>query len=123
MDKIIEKKKWTPRKIATIVLSALFLLFLLYLLFFRNKQSRLYVNAGQLSIAEVQLDRFQEFIPVDGVVHPKTTIYLDAVQGGTVEQIYVDDGAELNQGDTILKLTWIRKPGCMMRSIICKTQK
>jgi HlyD family secretion protein len=104
MDKIIEKKKWTPRKIATIVLSALFLLFLLYLLFFRNKQSRLYVNAGQLSIAEVQLDRFQEFIPVDGVVHPKTTIYLDAVQGGTVEQIYVDDGAELNQGDTILKL-------------------
>jgi HlyD family secretion protein len=104
MDKIIEKKKWTPRKIATIVLSALFLLFILYLLFFRDRQSRLYVNAGQLSIAEVQLDRFQEFIPVDGVVHPKTTIYLDAVQGGTVEQIYVDDGADLNRGDTILKL-------------------
>lgn len=104
MDRIIKKKKWTTKKILTIVLASAFGLFIIYLLFFRDKQSRLYVDREQLSIAEVKLDRFQEFIPVDGVVYPKTTIYIDAVQGGTVEQVYVEDGALLNEGEPILKL-------------------
>lgn len=104
MDRIIEKKKWTTRKIITIVFGALILYAIAHLLFFRDNRTRLYVNADQLSIAEVKLDRFQEFIPVDGVVHPKTTIYIDAVQGGTVEEVFVSDGAELKAGDTILKL-------------------
>lgn len=104
MDRIIEKKKWTVRRILTIVFSVAFGLFILYLLFFRDKQSKLYVNEEQLSIAEVKRDRFQEFIPVDAVVYPKTTIYIDAVQGGTVESVFVEDGAILDKGDTILKL-------------------
>ena len=104
MDRIIEKKKWTIKKILTIVFSVAFGLFIVYLLFFRDKQSKLYVNEEQLSIAEVKRDRFQEFIPVDAVVYPKTTIYIDAVQGGTVESVFVEDGAILNKGDSILKL-------------------
>ena len=104
MDRIIEKKKWTIKKILTIVLSVAFGLFIVYLLFFRDKQSKLYVNEEQLSIAEVKRDRFQEFIPVDAVVYPKTTIYIDAVQGGTVESVFVEDGAILTKGDSILKL-------------------
>lgn len=104
MDRIIEKKKWTTKKILTIVFASAFGLFIIYLLFFRDKTSRLYVDREQLSVAEVKLDRFQEFIPVDGVVYPKTTIYIDAVQGGTVKQVYVEDGALLEKGDPILKL-------------------
>ncbi len=104
MDRIIEKKKWTVRKLVVIGLSAGFVLFVLYILIFGNRQSRLIVDPGQISIVEVKLDRFQEFIPVDAVVHPKTTFYIDAVQGGTVEQVFVSDGADLDFGDTILKL-------------------
>jgi HlyD family secretion protein len=104
MDRIIEKKKWTLKKILTIVFATAFGLFIVYLLFFRDKQSRLYVNNEQISVAEVKLDRFQEFIPTDGVVYPKTTIYVDAVQGGTVERVFVEDGSNLKKGDTILKL-------------------
>lgn len=104
MDRIIEKKRWTVKKILTIVFAAAFGFFIIYLLFFRDTQSRLYVNKEQLSVAEVRLDRFQEFIPTDGVVYPKTTIYIDAVQGGTIESVFVEDGANLIKGDTILKL-------------------
>jgi len=104
MDRIIEKKKWTSKKILTIGLAATFGMFIIYLLFFRDKQSRLYVEKSQLSVAEVKLDRFQEFIPVDGVAYPKTTIYIDAVQGGTIEEVFVEDGANLQKGDPILKL-------------------
>ena len=104
MDRVIEKKKWTTAKILQIAAIALFAFFLLYLLFFRDKSSRLYVDKSQVTIATVTEDKFQEFIPVDGVVYPKNTIYIDAVQGGFVEKVFVEDGAILHKGDTILKL-------------------
>ena len=104
MDRIIKKKRWTVKRILTIIFASAFGFLILYLLFFRDKQSRLYVNKEQISVAEVKRDRFREFIPTDGVVYPKTTIYIDAVQGGTVEQVFVEDGANLKKGDTILKL-------------------
>ncbi len=104
MDRIIEKKTWTLKKMLTIGIAAALGLSLIYLLVFRDKQSRLYIEESQLSVAEVKLDRFQEFIPVDGVVYPKTTIFIDAVQGGTIEDVFVEDGAILQKGDAILKL-------------------
>ncbi|MCF8228793.1 MAG: efflux RND transporter periplasmic adaptor subunit [Bacteroidales bacterium] len=104
MDRIIEKKKWTTKKILTIAAISIFGIFILYLLFFRDKSSRLYVNRNQLTIVDVKKDKFKEFIPVDAVVYPKTTVYIDAVQGGVVENVYVEDGDFLQQGDTILKL-------------------
>lgn len=104
MDRVIKKKKWTIKRLLTIGAIAIFLFFLIYLLFIRDKQSRLYVNQDQLSIAVVAEDKFQEFIPVDGVVFPKSTIYIDAVQGGIVEAVYVEDGAILKKGDQIVKL-------------------
>lgn len=104
MDRIIEKKKWTPKKIAVISGSAILMLCLIYLLFLRDKSSKVYVNRDQLTIAIVKQDKFQEFIPVDGIVLPKTTVYIDAIMGGNVQEVYVEDGALLEKGDTILKL-------------------
>ena len=104
MDRPIKKKKWTTKRILMIGSILVFLMFLVYLLFFRDKQSRLYVNKDQLSIATVMEDKFQEFIPADGIVFPKNTVYIDAVTGGIVEAVYVEDGAILKKGDPILKL-------------------
>lgn len=104
MDRIIEKKKWTTKKILSIAAISVFVIFILYLLFFRDKSSRLYVDRNQLTVVEVQEDKFKEFIPIDGVVYPKTTVYIDAVQGGVVEAVFVEDGHLLEKGDTILKL-------------------
>lgn len=105
MDKVIVKKKWTTRKILNIAGISLFLIFLVYLLFIRDKRSKLYVDKTQVTIATIQADKFQEFIPIDGVVLPRNTIYIDAVQGGFVEKVFVEDGALLKKGDTILKLS------------------
>jgi len=105
MDRIIEKKRWTPKKIAIITAAVLFGFFIIYLLFFRDKSSRLYVDKDKISVARVEQGRFQEFIPVDGVVQPLVTIYVDAVFGGRVEEIYVRDGAMVKEGDKILRLS------------------
>jgi len=105
MDKVIKKKKWTTKKLLNIGGISIFVFFLLYLLVFRDKRSKLYVDKEQITIATVLTDKFQEFIPVDGVVFPRNTIYIDAVQGGFVEKVYVEDGALLEKGDTIMKLS------------------
>ena len=105
MDRIIEKKKWTTKKILQYAAIAVFVFFILYLFLFLDRSSRLNVEKDQVTIARVTLDKFQEFIPVDGVVQPKTTIYIDAVLGGTVEKKYVEDGAEVKKGDVILQLS------------------
>ena len=105
MDRVIEKKKWTPGKILKIAAIGIFVLFIVYLLFFRDRSSKLFIEKSQVSIATVKADNFREFIPVEGVVFPRNTIYIDAVQGGFVEKVFVEDGAILQKGDTILKLS------------------
>jgi len=105
MDRLIEKKKWTTKKILQYTAIAVFVFFLLYLFLLRDRSSRLNIEKNQVTIAPVTLDNFQEFIPVDGVVQPRTTIYIDAVLGGTVEKKFVEDGAEVKKDDTILKLS------------------
>lgn len=104
MDRIIEKKKWTTARIASIVGISLFVVFIIWLFFLRDSSSRIYVNRDQVTIATVMKDKFQEFIPIDGVVQPKNTYYIDAIMGGNVQLKYVEDGAMLRKGDTILKL-------------------
>jgi HlyD family secretion protein len=105
MDRPIEKKRWTLKKIIWIIGLLAFCYLLVYLIFLRDKRSSLYVSTDQLTIVKVVKDKFQEFIPVDGVVLPKTTIFIDAVQGGVVEKIFVDDGTLVKKGDPILKLS------------------
>ncbi|MFO7998935.1 MAG: HlyD family efflux transporter periplasmic adaptor subunit [Bacteroidales bacterium] len=105
MDKAIKKKKWTLKKIATIAGISVFGAFIVYLLFFRDTSSRLYVDKDKMTIATVEQGRFQEFIPVDGVVQPLVTIYVDAVFGGRVEELYVRDGAIVEEGERILRLS------------------
>ena len=104
MDRIIEKKKWTTKKIGMLIAITAFLVLVAYLLFFRDRSSKLYVNRDELTIVSVEKSKFQEFIPIDGVVFPKETYYIDAIQGGVVEAIFAEDGDMVEVGDTLLKL-------------------
>ena len=67
--------------------------------------SKLNVQKERITISTARRGVFQENVPVNGVVLPITTIYLDAVEGGRVEEKYVEDGAILEKGDPILRLS------------------
>jgi HlyD family secretion protein len=67
--------------------------------------SKLNVEKERISIHTVNKAVFQENIPVNGVVLPITSIYLDALEGGRVEEKFVEDGAVLEQGEPILRLS------------------
>src|SRR5688572_22121324 len=105
LDRVIAKKKWSKKRILTIagVLGIVGLAAASY--YFTSGKSRLNVDAERITISEVKTGPFQEFIPVNGVVLPISTIYLDAVEGGRVEEKYVEDGAMMRKGEPILRLS------------------
>lgn len=103
MDKIIQKKKWTFKKIIIIALAGAFLT-LITITLFNQGGAKLNVKSERLSISTVREDYFQEFIPVTGTIAPIKTFYLDAVEGGRVEDKFIEAGTNVKKGDRILKL-------------------
>ncbi len=104
MDRVIEKKKWPAKKIITYLSIVGIVLLILSSFYFTSGKSKLNVNTERITISEVKNGTFKEFIPVNGIVLPLTTIYLDAIEGGRVEEKFVEDGAIMKKGDPILKL-------------------
>lgn len=103
MDRQIAKKKWPPKKIAMIAGSVIFVGFVVYIFVFGMSKSSLNVKAERLTISDVKRGPFQEFIPVMGNVLPYY-YYLTAVEGGTVEEIFLEAGTRIEKGDPILRL-------------------
>jgi HlyD family secretion protein len=105
VDRAIAKKYWSKKRILTIagIVAVIALIGASY--YYTSGNSKLNVDTERITISEIKKGTFQEFIPVNGVVLPLTTIYLDAVEGGRVEQKYVDDGAMMKKGEPILRLS------------------
>lgn len=59
----------------------------------------------RIQVSTVTKGPFQEIIPVNGIVLPRTTIYLDITEGGRIEEKYVEDGAIMKKDEPILKLS------------------
>lgn len=105
MDRILIKKKWNNKRIATIAGIVALLLLITASYYFTSGNSRLNVEKERISIAEVKDDSFREYIPVNGMILPISTIYLDASVGGRVEEKFVEDGAIMKKGDAIMRLS------------------
>ena len=105
MDIPIEKKRFDTRKIVMIASAALLLCLIVYVLIATSGGSKLNVQKERITISSAARGAFQENIPVNGVVLPITTIYLDALEGGRVEEKYVEDGALMKQGEPVLRLS------------------
>ncbi len=104
MDRVIAKKKWTTKRLLTIGGITALVLLIGSSYYFTSGKSKLNVDTERITISEVKNGPFQEFIPVNGVVMPITTIYLDANEGGRVDQKFVEDGTVMKKGDPIMKL-------------------
>ncbi|MBS1741398.1 MAG: efflux RND transporter periplasmic adaptor subunit [Bacteroidetes bacterium] len=105
MDRKIERKGISRKKLYGIIGIAAIMLLIIASVYFTSGKSKLNVQEERISISEVKKGAFQEFIPVNGVVLPQTTIYLDAVEGGRVEEKFIEDGAMVKKGQPILRLS------------------
>jgi HlyD family secretion protein len=72
--------------------------------YFTRGGSKLNVDLDRITISDIKKDKFRETIPENGTVMPLETFYLNATDGGRVEEKYVEDGDILKKGQPILKL-------------------
>jgi HlyD family secretion protein len=105
VDRKIEKKRWNQKRILSIAGIAVLVLLICASWYFTSGKSRLNVDPERITISEVKKGAFQEFIPVNGIIMPITTIYLDAIEGGRVEEKLVEDGAFVKKDQPILRLS------------------
>ncbi|WP_294174013.1 HlyD family efflux transporter periplasmic adaptor subunit [uncultured Sphingomonas sp.] len=104
MDRVIERRglpgwiKWAAGGTAL-----LFTLLVFWLYAPRGDTQT--VSAARLTISPVTNGTFEDFIPLRARVTPLLTVYLDAIEGGRVDKVLVEDGANLAQGQLIAVLS------------------
>ncbi len=104
MDRKIERKTFTWQRIGLGVLGIGVLAFL-FMMYRDAGVSRLNVERERLLVDTVHSGVFKEYITLFGVVEPIKTVYLDAVESGKVEEIFVENGAFVEKDQQIMRLS------------------
>ncbi len=104
MDRKIEKKAWYIRHKFTVAGGILFCVLIGWVMSVVLSPRKLRVDKESVRLAEVKRERFLEYVDVEGIVHPILTLKVFSREGGMVERIVAENGAMLQQGDTILVL-------------------
>ncbi len=105
MDRRIERKIPLSRKLAYGAGAVLALLFVAWLVSALMGGRSLSINSERIAVSSVTVGTFEDFIPLRGRLVPRSTVYLDAVEGGRVEQVLIEDGAIVKAGDPIVVLS------------------
>lgn len=105
MDKPIAKKKGLQKKHLGYIAIGLVIVVLMYMAFFTDRTSTFRVEKEKLIIETVTRGQFNDYITVTGTVEPISTVFLDAQEGGRVEEILIEEGSMVKKGDVILRLS------------------
>lgn len=108
MDIKLEKKRgWraiVQKKNIPYALAVLFVLFIIVTAFI-DKRDGLRVKSQMLSISEVKMAEFNDYVRVTGSVQPITTVQLSPLETGIVERIVAEEGTQVKRGDVIVELS------------------
>ena len=104
MDRVVHRKMIDKRILIAGAAGIALLLIVLFWLFAPRSGSQS-VSADRLAISVVEKGVFEDFLPLRARVTPLNTVYLDAVEGGRVEQLAVEDGANVTKGQLLAVLS------------------
>ncbi len=104
MDKVVASTGLSQRMKIAIGAAALLLFAFLFWWFAPSAGSQT-VAAERLTVSSVSKGTFDDFLPLRARVEPLVTVYLDAVEGGRVERLLVEDGAIVQQGPLLAVLS------------------
>ena len=104
MDKVVERRGLSRNVKIAIGAGAVLVLALLFWWFMPGAGSQT-VTKNRLTISTVQTGRFEDFIPLRAKVTPLLTVYIDSIEGGRVDKVLVEDGADVVAGQPIAMLS------------------
>ncbi|MGZ8347748.1 MAG: hypothetical protein ACXWUP_11615, partial [Allosphingosinicella sp.] len=104
MDRVVARKG-LPVQVKIGLAAAGVLLLAIVFYFFAPGANSQTVEASRITISTVERGRFDDFLPLRARVEPLVTVFLDAVEGGRVEQVLVEDGAMVQAGQMLAVLS------------------
>ena len=105
MDRVIEDKRWIKKKYWKYITGVVILLALLAFVVFQDNESTFRVEWEKISIAKVYEGPFQDYINIVGQVEPISIVSVEALEEGRVEEILLEEGTMVQQGDVIMRLS------------------
>jgi HlyD family secretion protein len=103
MDRRIERRSRRPLLVGGGIAVAALVIGLIWL---ASAQTTSYTLDGQrIRMAKVTTGVYEDFIPLRANVEPERTVYLDAIEGGRVESILVEEGAFVEEGQPLVELS------------------
>ena len=105
MDIKLPKKPWYVNYRKYIIGGAVLVALMVYALMLQLGPRTLKVQIAHEQIATAVEGEFVEYIDVNGVVSPATSMRVNVMETGTVERICCRNGDVLQRGDTILVLS------------------
>jgi HlyD family secretion protein len=105
MDIAIDNTKKRRRQKYIAIAAGLVLLALLYMSFRHSGERRFTSSIDKFTIATVTRANFGEYIAIEGKAMPMKSIFLDAIEGGVIEKILVEDGALVEKDQPLIELS------------------
>ncbi len=104
MDRKIEKKKWSQKRIITV--AGIILLLILSFFGLQVVNKKIYkVDASKISVKKAFEGDFQDVILIEGDVEPINLVLVNTLEGGTVEEIFIENGVHVEKGTPLLRLS------------------
>jgi len=105
MDRKVEKKTPFGKKFGYGAAAMLVIAFTWWFVDTLLGGRSLSINSQRIIVSPATVGTFEDFIPLRGRLVPRSTVYLDAIEGGRVEEILVEDGAVVEAGELIAVLS------------------
>ncbi|MFA0812848.1 efflux RND transporter periplasmic adaptor subunit [Microbulbifer epialgicus] len=105
MDVKIEKNIYTRYR--KLVFAIIFFLILssIYVGLRPSSESFLSIHSNSIKLGKATLGIFDDSIRIRGQVEPLTTLFIDTESGGRVEEIYIEEGNLVEEGQLVVKLS------------------
>jgi HlyD family secretion protein len=102
MDKVIPRKNRKFRYL-TIAIGVFLVLAAIVFFSFNTKRS-LNVKTEEISIQKIEKDFFEDFVVFQAKVEPLNVMLVNVTEGGSVKEIFVENGAMVTKGQSLARL-------------------
>src|SRR5690606_25254650 len=103
MDTKVQNKKSKYKKIIFIAVPVLILAGLLSSSLLKKKS--LNVETSRLAVREVKNGKFDDIVILNGKIEPLNSVLIDVVEGGAVQEIFVEDGSMVKENESAFRIS------------------
>jgi len=102
MDTKVQNKKSKYKIIILVTIVLLGLSALVASSLLRKKS--LNVDASRITIREIKQGKFDDIVILNGKIEPLNSILINVVEGGAVQEIFVEDGSMVRDGEPLMRI-------------------